>query len=69
MIACVSPAEVNLQESLNALRYANRARNIQVSQSDNSGPNGSFDRCELGGPSLVCVRCGRFASRFLPLLS
>lgn len=29
MIACVSPAEVNLQESLNALRYANRARNIQ----------------------------------------
>lgn len=29
MIACVSPAEVNLQESLNALRYANRARNIR----------------------------------------
>lgn len=29
MIACVSPAEMNLQESLNALRYANRARNIQ----------------------------------------
>ncbi len=29
MIACVSPAESNLHESLNALRYANRARNIQ----------------------------------------
>lgn len=29
MIACVSPAEENMQESLNALRYANRARNIQ----------------------------------------
>lgn len=29
MIACVSPAETNLHETLNALRYANRARNIQ----------------------------------------
>ena len=28
MIACVSPAEVNLDESLNTLRYANRARHI-----------------------------------------
>ena len=29
MICCVSPAEANFFESLNALRYANRARNIQ----------------------------------------
>ena len=29
MIACVSPADVNLEESLNTLRYANRARNIR----------------------------------------
>lgn len=29
MICCVSPAGVNFYESLNALRYANRARNIQ----------------------------------------
>ena len=29
MICCVSPADTNLNESLNALRYANRARNIQ----------------------------------------
>ena len=29
MIACVSPAEINMMESLNALRYANRARNIE----------------------------------------
>lgn len=28
MIACVSPAPVNLEESLNCLRYANRAKNI-----------------------------------------
>ncbi|KAJ7952827.1 Kinesin-like protein [Quillaja saponaria] len=29
MIACVSPADVNGEESLNTLKYANRARNIQ----------------------------------------
>lgn len=29
MIACVSPSSLNLEESLNCLRYANRARNIQ----------------------------------------
>jgi len=29
MIACVSPASVNMEESLNCLRYANRAKNIQ----------------------------------------
>ncbi|XP_077978007.1 kinesin-like protein KIF27 isoform X2 [Glandiceps talaboti] len=29
MIACVSPSSVNLDESLNVLKYANRARNIK----------------------------------------
>jgi kinesin family protein 4/21/27 len=29
MIACVSPSSINLEESLNCLRYANRAKNIQ----------------------------------------
>ena len=29
MIACVSPASTNMEESLNCLRYANRAKNIQ----------------------------------------
>eukprot|EP01041_Mallomonas_annulata_P004997 gene4997-9998_t len=29
MICCVSPADTNMNESLNALRYANRARNIK----------------------------------------
>lgn len=29
MIACVSPSSSNLEESLNCLRYANRAKNIQ----------------------------------------
>lgn len=29
MIACVSPAETNYEESLNAIKYASRARNIK----------------------------------------
>ncbi|KAL4115771.1 hypothetical protein PRIC2_012777 [Phytophthora ramorum] len=29
MLTCVSPADVNFEETLNALKYANRARNIQ----------------------------------------
>lgn len=29
MIACVSPSSLNIEESLNCLRYANRAKNIQ----------------------------------------
>jgi len=29
MIACVSPADSNYEESLNTLKYASRARNIK----------------------------------------
>ncbi|XWS41870.1 hypothetical protein CRYUN_Cryun17cG0119800 [Craigia yunnanensis] len=29
MIACISPADINAEEGLNTLKYANRARNIQ----------------------------------------
>lgn len=29
MIACISPADINADETLNTLKYANRARNIQ----------------------------------------
>ncbi|XP_047978740.1 kinesin-like protein KIN-4A isoform X1 [Salvia hispanica] len=29
MLACISPADVNAEETLNTLKYANRARNIQ----------------------------------------
>ena len=28
MIACISPADINFEETLNTLKYANRARNI-----------------------------------------
>ncbi|KAK8676439.1 hypothetical protein V6N13_142013 [Hibiscus sabdariffa] len=29
MIACISPTDINAEETLNTLKYANRARNIQ----------------------------------------
>lgn len=35
MVACVSPAESNVEESANTLRYASRARNIQNSATKN----------------------------------
>lgn len=39
MIACVSPAEVNFEESLNTLKYASRARNIKNAPKVNRDPN------------------------------
>lgn len=29
ILACISPADINAEETLNTLKYANRARNIQ----------------------------------------
>ena len=29
LLACISPADINAEETLNTLKYANRARNIQ----------------------------------------
>jgi len=39
MIACVSPADVNFEETLNTLKYANRAKNIQNKAVINRDPN------------------------------
>ena len=39
MIACVSPADVNTEESLNTLRYADRARQIRNRPVVNRDPN------------------------------
>ena len=39
MIACVSPADVNMEESLNTLRYADRARRIRNRPVVNRDPN------------------------------
>ncbi|KAK7351230.1 hypothetical protein VNO77_10526 [Canavalia gladiata] len=38
MIACVSPADTNAEETLNTLKYANRARNIQNKATINRDP-------------------------------
>lgn len=41
MIACVSPAEADSEETLNTLKYANRARNIQNKITKNEGSTGA----------------------------
>ncbi|KAF5192769.1 Kinesin, partial [Thalictrum thalictroides] len=41
MIACVSPADSNAEETLNTLKYANRARNIQNKAVINRDPMGA----------------------------
>ncbi|XP_019417763.1 PREDICTED: kinesin-like protein KIN-4C isoform X3 [Lupinus angustifolius] len=41
MIACVSPADTNAEETLNTLKYANRARNIQNKAIINRDPVGA----------------------------
>ncbi|MCH84112.1 chromosome-associated kinesin KIF4-like, partial [Trifolium medium] len=41
MIACVSPADTNAEETLNTLKYANRARNIQNKAIINRDPMGA----------------------------
>ena len=38
MIACVSPADANFDESLSTLKYANRARNIKNKPIANKEP-------------------------------
>ncbi|KAG1655297.1 hypothetical protein FOA52_002456 [Chlamydomonas sp. UWO 241] len=38
MIACISPADVNLEEGLNTLRYADRARHIRNTPTVNRDP-------------------------------
>ena len=39
VIACVSPAESNYEESLNSIKYASRARNIKNKAVINRDPN------------------------------
>jgi kinesin family protein 4/21/27 len=39
MIACCSPAESNYEETINAIKYASRARNIKNKAVVNRDPN------------------------------
>jgi len=42
MIACISPAEYNFDETLNTLKYASRARNIKNKPVINRDPNSAL---------------------------
>ena len=44
MLACVSPADWNLEESVNTLRYAQRARAITNSASRNDVVSSNINR-------------------------
>ncbi|MCO5595992.1 hypothetical protein L7F22_050044 [Adiantum nelumboides] len=63
MIACISPADSNAEESLNTLKYANRARNIQNKPLVNRDPvvaemQRLRQRLELLQAELLCFRTG-----------
>ena len=44
MVACVSPADNNYDETLSTLRYANRAKNIQNKPKINEDPKDALLR-------------------------
>ncbi|CAM6029514.1 unnamed protein product [Sphagnum balticum] len=63
MIACVSPADSNTEETLNTLKYANRARNIQNKPMVNRDPMAAEmqqmrQQLELMQAELLCARAG-----------
>eukprot|EP00250_Pteridium_aquilinum_P009656 c18833_g1_i1 orf=575-3943(-) len=63
MIACISPADSNAEESLNTLKYANRARNIQNKPIVNRDPvmaemQRMRQQLELLQAELLCFRAG-----------
>lgn len=44
MVACISPADNNYDETLSTLRYANRAKNIQNKPKINEDPKDALLR-------------------------
>ncbi|GLJ36782.1 hypothetical protein SUGI_0741660 [Cryptomeria japonica] len=63
MIACVSPADINAEETLNTLKYANRARNIQNKPIVNRDPMTNEiqrmrQQLEYLQSELLCARAG-----------
>ena len=42
MIACISPAEINFEETLNTLKYASRARHIKNKPVINRDPQSAM---------------------------
>ncbi|KAG1363947.1 kinesin-like protein KIN-4A [Cocos nucifera] len=67
MIACISPADINAEETLNTLKYANRARNIQNKPIVNRNPISDEmqrmrQQIEYLQAELLCARGGGTAS-------
>ncbi|XP_010270694.1 PREDICTED: kinesin-like protein KIN-4A isoform X2 [Nelumbo nucifera] len=67
MIACISPADINAEETLNTLKYANRARNIQNKPIVNRDPISSEmqrmrQQLEYLQAELLCARGGGASS-------
>ncbi|XP_038984123.1 kinesin-like protein KIN-4A isoform X2 [Phoenix dactylifera] len=67
MIACISPADINAEETLNTLKYANRARNIQNKPIVNRNPISNEmqrmrQQIEYLQAELLCARGGGAAS-------
>ncbi|KAH7291450.1 hypothetical protein KP509_29G017300 [Ceratopteris richardii] len=63
MIACISPADSNAEETLNTLKYANRARNIQNKPIVNRDPMAAEmqrmrHQVELLQAELMCIKEG-----------
>ncbi|OVA19021.1 Kinesin [Macleaya cordata] len=63
MIACISPADINVEETLNTLKYANRARNIKNKPIVNRDPVSNEmqkmrQQLEYLQAELLCARGG-----------
>ncbi|GLJ15113.1 hypothetical protein SUGI_0247080 [Cryptomeria japonica] len=74
MIACVSPADTNAEETLNTLKYANRARNIQNKAIVNRNPMAAEmqkmrHQLEYLQAELLCSRNGAASSDELQVLN
>ncbi|EFJ15989.1 hypothetical protein SELMODRAFT_445286 [Selaginella moellendorffii] len=73
MIACISPADSNVEETLNTLKYANRARNIQNKPIVNRDPIGTEmqklrQQLNLLQAELVCARASECAPTVLEVV-
>jgi hypothetical protein len=63
MLACVSPADVNIEESAQTLRYANRARNIRNRPVVNRDPHAAALAHLRGQLAAARAEAGRLRRR------
>ena len=67
MVACISPADNNYDETLSTLRYANRAKNIQNKPKINEDPKDALlrqyqDEIETPTPGDLIMKVKYFLS-------